>query len=153
MSSLLTDGVYKIENIGRGLMLDLKGLQEGTTIEGHSDNGSVAQQWIITDQSQPGFTFSRQTVTIQSTVAGPTGMDSLLQKYRCYLQDSGERVLYTMKKCFVNVLGASDDGFSVYYENNNLVLAIPSRTQPEVKLENFTAGNARQMWRFIRVES
>lgn len=47
--SFPTNGVYMIKNIGRDLMLDLKGnnTAEGTPIQGFAGNGTMAQQWVI----------------------------------------------------------------------------------------------------------
>jgi hypothetical protein len=44
-----TDGVYKIKNTGRDLMLDLKNnsTAEGNQIQGYAPNGTVAQQVAI----------------------------------------------------------------------------------------------------------
>jgi hypothetical protein len=44
--SFPTNGVYMIKNIGRDLMLDLKGnnTAEGTPIQGFAGNGTMAQQ-------------------------------------------------------------------------------------------------------------
>ncbi|KAG2742927.1 hypothetical protein P692DRAFT_20195672 [Suillus brevipes Sb2] len=67
------DGVYTIKNTSRDLMLDLKNnsTAEGNQIQGYAPNGTVAQQWVIKRQNEPGS--RNKSVTIQSNNSANNG--------------------------------------------------------------------------------
>lgn len=139
-----------IKNIGRDLMLDLKGnnTAEGTPIQGFAGNGTMAQQWVIKRQKEPGSSSSK-SVTIQSNNKGFNGNGY----FTAVSDDSDEPIVYTKHASIIDLVGRVDDAFTMSFTlgNKNLVLSIPSARYNEVKLENFVQGSARQQWEFIRV--
>ncbi|KAG2127674.1 hypothetical protein DEU56DRAFT_915646 [Suillus clintonianus] len=144
-----TDGLYMIRNTGRNLMLDLynNNAVEGNPINGWTDNGNLqAQRWIVRNQNHPGS--QHKTISIQSNNAGNHGNGFFTAK-----QDSGERVRYTRIACLVDLVGRTNNTFTMSFTRGNadLVLAIPSGSEYDVKLENYHAGSARQQWEFTKV--
>ncbi|KAG1766541.1 hypothetical protein EDD22DRAFT_349868 [Suillus occidentalis] len=150
--SFPTNGVYMIKNVGRDLMLGLKdnNTAEGTPIQGFVRNGTVAQQWVIKRQEQPG-SFSSMSVSIQSNNKGFNGNGY----FAAVSDDSDEPIIYTKHASIIDLVGHVDDTFTMSFTlgNKNLVLSIPSGRYNEVKLENFVQGSARQQWEFIRVSN
>ncbi|KAG2074880.1 hypothetical protein BDR04DRAFT_121500 [Suillus decipiens] len=144
-----TDGVYNIRNTGRDLMLDLQNdsTAEGNRIQGFTNNGTVAQQWVIKRQNEPGS--PNKTVSIQSNNQGSNGNGC----FAVAREDADEPVVYTRQAFLVDLVGRSDNTFTMSFTlgNENLVLAIPSSKDSAVKLENHTSGSARQQWEFTRV--
>ncbi|KAG1812110.1 uncharacterized protein BJ212DRAFT_1371457 [Suillus subaureus] len=137
-----SDGVYTIRNVGRGLMLDLRGnsTAEGNQIQGYANNGTVAQQWVIKRQNPPG---------IQSNNDGNNGNGF----FATASEDSDELVVYTRQAFVVDLVGRPDDYYSIRYTlgNENLMLSIPGSKHNEVKLENYDIESTRQQWQFVRV--
>ncbi|KAG1774976.1 hypothetical protein EV702DRAFT_1120931 [Suillus placidus] len=143
------DGVYTVKNLGRDLMLDLRGnnTTEGNQIQGYAKNGTVAQQWMIKRQNEPGS--PNKAVSIQSNNNGNNGNGC----FATANEDSDEPVVYTRQAFMVDLVGRTDDTFTMSFTlgNNNLVLSIPSSKDNAVKLENHVEGSARQQWEFSRV--
>ncbi|KAG1764922.1 hypothetical protein EDD22DRAFT_881863, partial [Suillus occidentalis] len=144
-----TDGIYTIKNVGRDLMLDLKNnsTAEGNQIQGYARNGTVAQQWVIKRQNEPGS--PNKSVTIQSNNSGNNGNGC----FATASDDSDEPVIYTRQAFIVDLIAREDDTYTMSFTlgNSNLVLSIPSAKHNDVKLENFVGGSARQQWEFTRV--
>ncbi|KAG1879882.1 hypothetical protein F4604DRAFT_1923090 [Suillus subluteus] len=147
--SFPNDGVYTVRNTGRDLMLDLTGNNpaEGNQIQGFARNGTVAQQWVIKRQNQPGS--ANKTVSIQSNNEGNNGNGC----FAAAREDSDEPVVYTRQAFLVDLVGCGDNHFTMSFTlgNKNLVLSIPSTKNSAVKLENCTAGSSRQHWEITRV--
>lgn len=143
-----TDGIYTIKNTGRDLVLDLRGnnTSEGNQIQGYAPNGTVAQQWVIKRQNEPGS--PNKSVTIQSNNSGNNGNG-------CFTagEDSDEPVVYTRQAFIIDLIPRADNTYTMSFTlgNSNLVLSIPSAKHSEVKLENFVAGSSRQQWEFTRI--
>ncbi|KAG2131704.1 uncharacterized protein EDB93DRAFT_931702 [Suillus bovinus] len=144
-----SDGVYFVRNIGRDLMLDLTGnnTTEGNQIQGYAKNGTVAQQWMIKRQNEPGS--PNKTVSIQSNNNGNNGNGC----FATASEDSDVPVVYTRQAFIVDLVGRMDNTYTISFTlgNENLVLSIPSAKNSAVKLENHVAGTARQQWEFTRV--
>ncbi|KAG1818046.1 uncharacterized protein BJ212DRAFT_1479872 [Suillus subaureus] len=143
------DGVYTVRNIGRNLMLDLSGnsTTEGNQIQGYKENHTVAQQWVIKRQNEPGST--NKTVSMQSNNDGNNGNGC----FATASQDSDEPVVYTRQSFLVDLIARADDTYTISFTlgNEDLVLSIPSATKSPVKLENYEKSSARQQWEFTRV--
>ncbi|KIK42137.1 hypothetical protein CY34DRAFT_805277 [Suillus luteus UH-Slu-Lm8-n1] len=148
-SGFPNDGIYTIRNTGRDLMLDLKNnsTAEGNQIQGYPKNGTVAQQWMIKRQNEPGS--PNKAVTIQSNNNGSNGNGC----FATSSDDSEEPVVYTRQAFIVDLVGRSDNTYSMNFTlgKSNLVLSIPSAKLGDVKIENFVEGSARQQWEFTRV--
>lgn len=144
-----SDGIYTIKNTGRDLMLDLRNnsTAEGNQIQGHPKNGTVAQQWVVKRQNEPGS--PNKSVSIQSNNCGNNGNGC----FATASDDSEEPVVYTRQAFIVDLVSRMDDTYTINFTlgNSNLVLSIPSAKHNEVKLENFVEGSARQQWEFTRV--
>ncbi|KAG2754048.1 hypothetical protein P692DRAFT_20177553 [Suillus brevipes Sb2] len=144
-----SDGIYTIKNTGRDLMLDLRNnsTTEGNQIQGYAKNGTVAQQWVIKRQNEPGS--PNKSVSIQSNNSGNNGNGC----FATASDDSEEPVVYTRQAFIVDLVSRMDDTYTINFTlgNSNLVLSIPSAKHNEVKLENFVEGSARQQWEFTRV--
>ncbi|KAG1760572.1 hypothetical protein EDD22DRAFT_989648 [Suillus occidentalis] len=143
------DGVYTIKNTGRDLMLDLKNnsTAEGNQIQGYLPNGTVAQQWVIKRQNEPGS--RNKTVTIQSNNSGNNGNGC----FTAASDDSDEPLIYTRQMFMVDLIGRADNTYTMNFTqgSSSLVLSIPNSKHSEVKLENFVLGSSRQQWEFTRV--
>lgn len=144
-----TDGVYTVRNVGRDLMLDLKNnsTADGNQIQGYARNGTVAQQWVVKRQNEPGS--PNKSVTMQSNNNGNNGNGC----FASARDDSDEPVVYTRQAFMVDLIGRMDDTYTMSFTlgNDNLVLSIPSTKHNDVKLENHVEGSARQQWEFTRV--
>ncbi|KAG2754049.1 hypothetical protein P692DRAFT_20870162 [Suillus brevipes Sb2] len=144
-----TDGVYTIRNIGGDLMLDLKNdsTAEGNQIQGFARNGTVAQQWVVKRQNEPGS--ANKAVTIQSNNSGNNGNGC----FATAKHDSDEPVVYTRQAFMVDLVHRADNSYTMSFTlgNSHLVCSIPNAKHPEVKLENFVQGSSRQQWEFTRV--
>ncbi|KAG1871855.1 hypothetical protein DFJ58DRAFT_471095 [Suillus subalutaceus] len=144
-----TDGVYTIRNIGRALMLDLKGdsTAEGNQIQGYADNGTEAQKWVIKKQEEPRN--SENTFTIQTSNTGNNGNGF----FAAAKQDADEPVVYTRQAFLVDLVPGVNDIYSIKFTlgSKNLVLSIPSDEDSAVRLANFNAADAYQQWALIRV--
>ncbi|KAG2131730.1 uncharacterized protein EDB93DRAFT_932989 [Suillus bovinus] len=143
------DGVYAIRNVGRNLMLDLTSdsTKEGNQIQGFAKNGTVAQQWVIKHQNEPGT--PNKTVSIQSNNSGNNGNGC----FATAKEDSDEPVVYTRQAFVVDLSGQAGNTFTMSFTRGkkNLVLSIPSPKNSAVKLEHHVKGNDCQHWEFIRV--
>ncbi|KAG2030295.1 hypothetical protein BDR03DRAFT_974780 [Suillus americanus] len=143
------DGVYNIRNTGRDLMLDLTGNNpaEGNQIQGFARNGTVAQQWVVKRQNEPGT--ANKTVSIQSNNEGNNGNGC----FASAREDSEEPVVYTRQAFLVNLSGCGDNTFTMCFTlgKQDLVLSIPSAKNSAVKLENCDKSSACQHWEFSRV--
>jgi hypothetical protein len=143
------DGVYTVRNIGRDLMLDLRGdsTTEGNQIQGYPHNGTQAQQWVIKRQNEPGST--NITASMQSNNNGNNGNGC----FAVASQDSGEPVVYTRQAFLVDLVGRADDNHTISFTlgKKNLVLSIPNAKDCAVKLENHDKGSACQKWEFTLV--
>ncbi|KAG1831546.1 hypothetical protein EV424DRAFT_155143 [Suillus variegatus] len=146
-----SDGVYNIRNVGRNLMLDLTSdsTAEGNQIQGYAKNGTVAQQWVIKKQNEPGSV--NKTVSIQSNNNGNNGNGC----FATVKQDSDEPVVYTRQAFIVDLVARADNTFTISYTlgNKNLVLSLPSASHSAVKLENHVKGTGHQHWEFTRVSN
>ncbi|KAG2109264.1 uncharacterized protein F5147DRAFT_153417 [Suillus discolor] len=144
------DGVYTIENVGRDLMLDLKGGDtiEGNQIQGYANNNTAAQQWVI--KKQYASESSNKTVTIQSIINGNNGNGF----FAAVNQDADEPVVYTRQAFIVDLVPHADNTYTIRYTlgDANLVLSIPAR-HTEVTLETYSPGSLRQQWQLHRVSN
>ncbi|KAG2355420.1 hypothetical protein BDR07DRAFT_1613692 [Suillus spraguei] len=140
------DGVYNIRNVSEGLMLDLtnNSTTQGNQIQGYADNGSVAQQWVVKRQNEPGS--PNKTISIQSNNEGYNGNGC----FATARDDSDEPVVYTSQTFLVDLVARMDDTFTISFTlgNENLVLSIPSKHDSAVKIENYVEGSSRQQWEF-----
>ncbi|KAG1828487.1 hypothetical protein EV424DRAFT_507449 [Suillus variegatus] len=145
------DGVYSIRNVGRNLMLDLTGnnTAEGTQIQGYPSNNTVAQQWVIKRQNEPGS--PNKTVTIQTSNSGNNGNGC----FATASEDSDVPVVYTKQAFIVELVGRKDNTYTMHYTlgSSDLVLSIPSSSNSAVKIENYDAGTSRQQWEITRLSN
>ncbi|KAG1881366.1 hypothetical protein C8R48DRAFT_829160 [Suillus tomentosus] len=145
------DGVYSIRNVSRNLMLDLRGNStvEGTQIQGYASNHTVAQQWVIKRQNEPGS--PNKTVTIQSSNSGNNGNGC----FATASEDSDVPVVYTKQAFIIELVAREDNTYTMHYTlgSSDLVLSIPSSTHSEVKIENYNAGTSRQRWELTRLSN
>ncbi|KAG2366705.1 hypothetical protein BDR07DRAFT_1479926 [Suillus spraguei] len=147
---LLNDGVYSIRNIDSGLMLDLQSgwAEEGTTIQGYTNNGSEAQQWLVKDQNVPGQ--PKTTFSIQSNRWKGSGFFAT--------KDGSNLVVYTKQAFVVSLVKRVTDGaytISFTVREEDMVLSIPGdgNAGNAVKVEKYVEGNRRQLWIFDQVAS
>jgi len=130
-------------------MLDLTGdsTNEGNQIQGYAKNGTVAQQWVIKRQNEPGT--PNKTISIQSNNSGNNGNGC----FATAKENAGEPVVYTRQAFVVDLSGQADNTFNICFTrgNRNLVLSIPNPKNSAVRLENHAQGNTCQQWEFNRV--
>ncbi|KAG2132713.1 uncharacterized protein EDB93DRAFT_1255129 [Suillus bovinus] len=105
--SFPNDGVYTIRNVGTNLMLDLTSdsTNEGNQIQVYPNNGTVAQQWMIKRQNEPGT--SNKTLSIQSNNNGNNGNGC----FATAKDAAGEPVVYTRQAFVVDLCGQADNSF------------------------------------------
>jgi len=127
-------------------MLDLKGnsTAEGNQIQGHEENHTVAQQWLIKKQEVPGSTTN--SYTVQSNNQGNNGNGFFTAE-----QNAQEPVLYTRKAFLLDLDPVVNDMYTISFTlgEKNLVFSIPSDDN-KVELANALTGDPYQQWTIVK---